>query len=192
VHVNTGVVIGRVGECGVKGTYSDQAVPTCSLTLEVDEVSQGGKVFTPWLPVGIVGKYAEDVAHSLESGDEVLVDAKLKYRRLIDDKTGINASKWVVSGGRSRRPCQRSSAPLVTATRSPADEARRQASLRAGAAGSAHAFVGGGAPLRSQPPFAVQKRPGDVPAPRRKPLRQDAQDAALEAQLAKNEGHPRE
>jgi single-stranded DNA-binding protein len=98
VHVNTGVVIGRSGECGVKVTYSDQAVPTCSLTLEVDEVSQGGKVITTCLPVGIVGKYAEDVAHSLEPGDEVLVDAQLKYPRLTDKKTGGRTSQLRVSG----------------------------------------------------------------------------------------------
>ncbi len=41
------------------------------------------------------------------------------------------------------------------------------------------------APVPSPPP------PGDVPAPRLKRLRQDAQEAALEAQLAKNEGRPR-
>jgi single-stranded DNA-binding protein len=98
VQLNKGVLIGRIGERGVTVTYSDQAVPTCSLTLEVDEVSPGGKVFTTCLPVESVGKYAEDVAHSLEPGDEVLVDATLKYRRLIDNKTGENASQWVVSG----------------------------------------------------------------------------------------------
>jgi single-stranded DNA-binding protein len=98
VHFNTGVVIGRIGERGVTVTYSDQTVPTCSLTLELDEVSQGGKVFTTCLPVEIVGKYAEDVAQSLEPGDEVLVDAKLKYRRMIDKKTGERTSKLSVSG----------------------------------------------------------------------------------------------
>jgi hypothetical protein len=41
------------------------------------------------------------------------------------------------------------------------------------------------APAPSPPP------PGDVPAPRRKPLRQDAQEAALEVQLAQKAGCPR-
>jgi single-stranded DNA-binding protein len=144
VHVHKVVVIGRIGERGVKVTYSEQAIPTCSFVLEVDEVSQSGKIFTTCLPVEIVGRYAEDVAHNLEPGDEVLVDATLKYRRLIDNKTGENASKWVVSGW--TRPCQRSSAPLGTAARSPADEPHRQASLRAGAAGSAHALSAEGHP----------------------------------------------
>jgi single-stranded DNA-binding protein len=98
VHLNKVVLIGRIGKRGVKVTYSDQAVPTCSLTLEVDEVSQGGKVFTTCLPVESVGKYAEDMAHGLEPGDEVLVDAKLKYRRMTDKKTGGRTSQLRVSG----------------------------------------------------------------------------------------------
>jgi single-stranded DNA-binding protein len=112
VHVNKVILIGRIGERGVKVTYSEQAIHTCSFVLEVDEVIQSGKVFTTWLPDEIVGKYAEDVAHSLEPGDEVLVDAKLKYRRLIDKKTGENASKWVVSGW----TVTKAMSPLVSTT----------------------------------------------------------------------------
>ena len=50
------------------------------------------------MPVEIVGKYAEDTAQSLEPGDEVLVDAKLKYRRQCDKKTGERASKLIGGG----------------------------------------------------------------------------------------------
>jgi single-stranded DNA-binding protein len=96
MHLNKVVLVGRVGERGVTLTYDERSTPTCSFTLEIDEVSQVGKVYTSYLPVEIVGKYAEAAADALDPGDEVLVDGKLKYKK-ITDKSGQASSKLLIS-----------------------------------------------------------------------------------------------
>jgi single-stranded DNA-binding protein len=77
MHLNKVMLIGRVGECGPKLTYSEQTVPTGTFTLKLDEVSPTGKVYTSYLPVAVIGKYAEAAADRLEAGQEVLVDGWL-------------------------------------------------------------------------------------------------------------------
>jgi single-stranded DNA-binding protein len=93
---NKVILIGRVGERGPKLTYDDRATPTCSFTLEVDEVSPTGKVFTSYIPVEVVGKYVEAAAERLEPGQEVMIDGKLKYKK-VTDKRGQVTSKLIVS-----------------------------------------------------------------------------------------------
>jgi hypothetical protein len=70
MHLNKVVIIGRVGARGVKLTYDERSTPTCAFTLEVDEVGPAGKVYTSYLPVEIVGKYAEAAAERLEAAYE--------------------------------------------------------------------------------------------------------------------------
>jgi single-strand DNA-binding protein len=96
VNLKKVILIGRVGERGPKLTYSEQAVPTCTFTLELDEVNPTGKVYTSYLPVVVIGKYAEAVAERLEAGQEVLVDGKLNYKKMTD-KSGQVTSKLIVS-----------------------------------------------------------------------------------------------
>jgi hypothetical protein len=36
MHRNKALLIGRVGERGVKVTYSERAIPTCSFILEIE------------------------------------------------------------------------------------------------------------------------------------------------------------
>jgi hypothetical protein len=54
MHLNKCVLIGRVGEGGLKLTYDDRATPTCAFTLEVDELGRRVEMFSracnpPWL-----------------------------------------------------------------------------------------------------------------------------------------------
>jgi single-stranded DNA-binding protein len=96
MHVNTVMLIGPVGTRGVKLSYSEQAVPTCTFWLEVEEPGKGGQLYTSYIPVEVTGKYAEDAAATLEPGDEVLLDGWLKYRSTVSPQTQEKAGRLVV------------------------------------------------------------------------------------------------
>ena len=66
---------------GPKLTYASSGTPTREVLVEVDEVGNGGYVFTLYVPVEISGKYAERTAAELEGRDEIQVSGKLPYRR---------------------------------------------------------------------------------------------------------------
>ena len=96
MHLNKAILIGRVGERGPRLTYDERSTPTCGFTLEVDEVSQSGKVFTLYVAVEVTGKFAEAAAEHLEPGQQVLVDGKLKYKKFTDKASQLT-SKLIVS-----------------------------------------------------------------------------------------------
>jgi single-stranded DNA-binding protein len=97
VHVNHALVVGRCSKAGPKLSYAASGTPTCSFVVEVDEVGKGGEVFTTYLPAEISGKYAEQAAGEIEPGDEVMISGKLKYKSVVDGKTGAKVSKLIVS-----------------------------------------------------------------------------------------------
>jgi single-stranded DNA-binding protein len=110
VHLNKVLLMGRICARGVRVTYDERAIPTCAFTLEVDELGKD-RVFTSYLPVEVVGKYAEAAAEALEPGDEVLVEGKLKYKNFPDAK-GQKTSKLLVSTWQVTK----APAPVPTAT----------------------------------------------------------------------------
>jgi single-stranded DNA-binding protein len=55
VHLNSVQIIGRVGKNLPKVQYASNGNPTCTFTLEVDELNKSGEVFTLFLPVEIWG-----------------------------------------------------------------------------------------------------------------------------------------
>jgi single-stranded DNA-binding protein len=95
--VNNALIVGRVSKTGPKLSYASNGTPTCSLVIEVDEIGKGGEVFTTYLPVEISGKFAEISAGDLEPGDEVQISGKLKYKSVVDGKTGTKVSKMIIS-----------------------------------------------------------------------------------------------
>jgi single-stranded DNA-binding protein len=97
MHLNRVIIVGRVSNKGPRLTYDERGIPTCSMVVEVDEPSKTGKVFTTYLPVEVVGKYAEEAADALESGDDLTVEGKLKFRSVVDAQTGQKASKMILS-----------------------------------------------------------------------------------------------
>jgi single-stranded DNA-binding protein len=95
--VNSVLVVGRVSKAGPKLTYAGSGTPTCSLVVEVDELGKGGEVFTTWIGAEISGKFAEATAAEVEPGDEVMLSGKLKYKSVVDAKTGVKMSKLIIS-----------------------------------------------------------------------------------------------
>ena len=51
MHLNSCSLIGRIGKNGPRLSYASSGAPTCSFTLEVDEVAKSGEVFVLYLPV---------------------------------------------------------------------------------------------------------------------------------------------
>jgi single-stranded DNA-binding protein len=96
VHVNSVLVVGRVGKNLPKVQYASNGNPTCTYTLEVDEPSKSGETFTLFLPVEIWGQ-AEIAAETLDPGDEVMLQGKLKYKSVVDAKTQVKVSKLMIS-----------------------------------------------------------------------------------------------
>ena len=111
MHVNTVLLVGRIGKNGPKLSYASSGAPTCAFTLEVDEVSKTGDIFVLYLPIELWGQ-AEVAAETLEAGDEVMVSGKLKYKSVVDAKTQVKTSKLIVSswGISQRQPAQDDSA----------------------------------------------------------------------------------
>src|SRR5262245_13311627 len=108
MHVNVCTLVGRVAKAGPKLSYASNGTPSCTFTLEVEELSKEGKVFTTWIPVEISGRYAESTASDLDGGDEILIAGKLKYKSVVDPKTQAKSSKLIVSswGVANRVPAQ--------------------------------------------------------------------------------------
>ena len=97
MHVNSVLVVGRVGKKIPKLDYpSSGGHPTLTFTLEVDEPSKFGEVFTLFLLVEIWGQ-AEHAAELLEPGDEVMLNCRLKYKSHVDAKTQQKVSKLILS-----------------------------------------------------------------------------------------------
>jgi single-stranded DNA-binding protein len=78
-------------------SYDERAIPTCAFTLEVNESGKEGQIYTPYLSIEIMGKYAEDAAERLEPGDEVMMDGRLKDKSHVDATTGQKTSKLIVT-----------------------------------------------------------------------------------------------
>jgi single-stranded DNA-binding protein len=102
VQLNKGVLIGRIGERGVKLTSSEQAVPTCSYCLDVGESGTDVQAFTTHVPVEIMGRYTDGAEEGLDAGDEVMIDGTVTYRSITDPKTKMNrgrllSSSWTVT-----------------------------------------------------------------------------------------------
>jgi single-stranded DNA-binding protein len=97
VDLNKATIIGRITSAGPKMAYTQQGTPMLSFWLEVSERGKDGKVFTSYIPVEITGKLSEDIAESIEAGDELLIDGKLKYRSAGVTKDGKKAGGLVVT-----------------------------------------------------------------------------------------------
>jgi single-stranded DNA-binding protein len=96
MHLNSVQLIGRIGKKRPEWGYTASGAATCHFTLEVDEPSKSGEVFTLYLPVEIWGQ-AERAVELLEPGDEVMLSGKLKYKSVLDSKTQQKSSKLIVS-----------------------------------------------------------------------------------------------
>jgi len=105
LHLNSVQLIGRVGKTRPSLSYASSGVTSLSFTLEVDELSKAGEVFTLYLPIEIWGQ-AEAAAETLEVGDEVMLSGRLKYRSTVDQKTQTKVSKLCISswGIQQRQP----------------------------------------------------------------------------------------
>lgn len=105
MHLNSVQVIGRVGKKRPDWGYTSSGAATCAFTLEIDEPSKGGEVFTLYLPVEIWGQ-AERAVELLEPGDEVMLSGRLKYKSHVDAKTQQKVSKLILSswGIQARQP----------------------------------------------------------------------------------------
>jgi hypothetical protein len=97
MHVDKIVLIGCVAERGVRVSNDERAIPTCAFTLEVDEPGKEGQIYTSYLPVEIVGKYAEAAAERLGPEDDVRIDGRRKYKSHVDATTGQKTGKRLVS-----------------------------------------------------------------------------------------------
>jgi single-stranded DNA-binding protein len=103
VHLNRSTVIGRVTSAGCKLRYDERSNPTCSFWLDVEEAGKTGQTHHSYIPVEIIGKYAESAAESLESGQECLVEGRLQYRKSVgkdgQQKAGLVVVSWCVTIG---------------------------------------------------------------------------------------------
>jgi single-stranded DNA-binding protein len=98
LHLNKATIIGRVTSALPKLIYpKDGGHPTCSFWVEVIEPDKDGTPYKSYLPVEILGRQSEEIAASLQAGDEVLVDGKLKYRSAGVTKDGKKAGGCVVT-----------------------------------------------------------------------------------------------
>jgi single-stranded DNA-binding protein len=111
MHLNSVQLIGHVSKNGPKVNYASNGNPTCTFTLEVDELGKGGEVFTLYLPVEIWGQ-AEHAAEMLEPGDEVMLSGRLKDKSVVDAKSQVKVSKLIMSSwGISQRLPGKTSGP---------------------------------------------------------------------------------
>ena len=96
LHLNSVNLMGRIGKNGPKLSYGSSGNPSCTFTLEIDEITKSGEVFVLYLPIELWGQ-AEVAAETLEPGDEVMLTGKLKYKSVVDAKTQAKTSKLIIS-----------------------------------------------------------------------------------------------
>jgi hypothetical protein len=68
-HPKKCLLAGQVGERGIKLRCGDAAMPTDRGRLEVNKAGNEGKIYTTYVPMAVVGTYAESAAESFEAGD---------------------------------------------------------------------------------------------------------------------------
>lgn len=103
MHLNKAIVVGVVTSAGPKLRYDERSHPTCTFWLAVEEANKDGQAHHTYIPVEIIGKYAESAAESLERGTECLVEGRLQYRKSIGkdgkEKAGLVLTSWYVTIG---------------------------------------------------------------------------------------------
>jgi single-strand DNA-binding protein len=96
IAINKVLLLGTVTDEGPRLTYAEHGTPQCSFMLLVAEPGKEGATFKLYVPVDIFGDRAESVAETIQNGDVVLVDGKLRWRSWIDKKTGQKEGKLAV------------------------------------------------------------------------------------------------
>jgi single-stranded DNA-binding protein len=97
MHVNKQLLLGRIGAKGAELRYNAHGTPYCSLTLEIDKAGKDGPIYTNYHRIEITGRFSEELAVTLDPGDEILVEGEHQYRSTIDPKTQQKKTTCVLS-----------------------------------------------------------------------------------------------
>jgi single-stranded DNA-binding protein len=81
------MLMGYVGQYGVKLSYTDNGKPQTTFTVMCTEAGKDAE-FKSFIPCLIVGPHAEGVAEALEPGDLVVLEGKLSYKPGRSTETG--------------------------------------------------------------------------------------------------------
>jgi single-stranded DNA-binding protein len=94
MSINRVIVSGVISDYGCRISYTESGKPQTTFTLIAEESGREGANYKTFIPVLIVGAKAEDLAETLEAGDQVLLEGKLAYKV---GKTK-DAGKLIVTG----------------------------------------------------------------------------------------------
>jgi single-stranded DNA-binding protein len=82
--INKVILCGRVTEDGCKLTSTSDGTPQCGFSLLVEEPSREGYTSKLYVSVELYGDKAEQAAETINAGDLVLVDGKLRWKSWFD------------------------------------------------------------------------------------------------------------
>jgi single-stranded DNA-binding protein len=100
VSLNKVLLIGQVAPEGVKFGYNENNTPEAIWTIVVEEPGAQGALFKTFIPCVAYAKAAEAIVETLQAGQTVFLEGRLKFRSWMtksgEKKSRLEVVTWIV------------------------------------------------------------------------------------------------